>query len=563
MSHAWDYLILTASNDRQAAGYEGQLAVRRRAGLLPEVGTALVVADPLAKRVGSGGSTLYCLMRVLGAEIERSGAEAIDFLSLERILRGLRILILHAGGDSRRVPAYGACGKIFSPVPGESPHESRGEVISTLFDRLYPVFRNLPEGPRGAGQVVVAAGDALMLFDTAAVRFNRPGIVALGAYATPEAASKHGVFCFMPDGQVRLFLQKPSLADQQRYGAVNARGQSVLDIAVMSFDAAAATAMFRAFDVQTDHSGPRFSPAMEDLVLDKGLDLYREICCALGTEATAEHHRASCAVSGSRWPAGQLQHAHTVLSHVPFSAQVLPQCEFLHFGTTRQLISSGLELLQHDGQPSGPGTCLSLNNRRTGDGRILGGDSWVEGCRLAAPLKLCGQNVVVGVDVESPLELPAGACLDVIAGETRTGRAAWFVRAYHVGDTFKDTLDRGGTLAGQPLVQWLATVGRRPRTFGPPTFRRPSGACGTHGSFPPSTRRKAIAIGSGCSIRPQPSRRRKRLFCRPIATAWPRSHCLPTWTPFTRDEPTNPKDWRHHHRPRVGGAMTRQLCDTH
>ena len=177
------------------------------------------------------------------------------------------------------------------------------EVISTLFDRLYPVFQDLPRGPQGAGQVIVAAGDALMLFDAAAVRFDRPGIVALGAYATPEAASKHGVFCVAPDGRVRLFLQKPSLADQQRDGAIDARGQAVLDIAVMSFDAAAATAMFRAFDVQPDKSGPRFSAAMENLVLDKGLDLYREICCALGTEATAEHHRASSAASGSSWSA--------------------------------------------------------------------------------------------------------------------------------------------------------------------------------------------------------------------------------------------------------------------
>ncbi len=457
MSHTWDYLILTASNARQAAGYESQLAVRRRCGLLPEVGTAIVVADPLGKRVGSGGSTLYCLMRVLAAEIERSGATATDFPALERILRGLRILILHAGGDSRRVPAYGPCGKIFSPVPGQP----RGEVISTLFDRLYPVFQDLPRGWQRAGQVIVAAGDALMLFDAATVRFDRPGIVALGAYATPEAASKHGVFCVSPDSQVRLFLQKPSLADQQRFGAINDRGQAILDIAVMSFDAAAVTALFRAFDVQADRSGPRFSAAMEKLVLDLGLDLYREICCALGTEATAEHHRASCAASGSNWSAEQLARAYTALSDVPFSAQVLPQCEFLHFGTTRQLITSGLELLEHDGQPSGPKTCLSLNNRLTGDGYILGGESWVEGCQLAAPLKLAGQNVVVGVDVESPLELPAGACLDVIAGENRAGRSVWFVRAYHVGDTFKDSLDRGGTLAGQPLAQWLATVGAK------------------------------------------------------------------------------------------------------
>ena len=457
MTTTWDYLILTASNDRQAAAYESQLHLRRRRGLLPEVGKMLVVADPHGKRVGSGGSTFYCLMRVVQAEAQRTGAAVGDTKAMELILRGLRILILHAGGDSRRVPAYGPCGKIFSPVPGEP----RGDVISTLFDRLYPVFLHLPRPAEGVGQTVVAAGDAHMMFDTAAVRLDRPGVVALGAYATPKAASKHGVFCVAPDGQVRIFLQKPSIADQQRYGAINLNGQSILDIAVMSFDAAAAMAMFRAFHIEPGPSGPRFSAAVEKLVLDKGLDLYREICCALGTEATAEHHCSSCLASGSSWSAEELARAHAVLSQIPFSAQVLPQCEFLHFGTTQQLITSGLKLLEHDHQPAGPGTCLSLNNHLAASGQILGGDSWVEGCRLAAPLKLSGQNVVVGVDVEAPLELPAGACLDVIAGETRAGRRAWFARAYHIGDTFKDTLDRGTTLAGQPMVQWLETVGAK------------------------------------------------------------------------------------------------------
>jgi fucokinase len=463
MSTTWDYLILTASNDRQAAGYESQLGVRRRAGLLPEVGTAMVVADPFGKRVGSGGSTLYCLMRVLEAEVERTGASAADFPSCERILSGLRVLILHAGGDSRRVPAYGPCGKIFSPVPG-LPGKALCEgssqvVVSTLFDRIYPVFKELPGGPKEAGQVVVAAGDALMLFDTTTVRFDRPGIVALGTNATPEAASEHGVFCVASDGQVRLFLQKPSLADQQRYGAITAEGQTVLDIGIMSIDAQAATAMLRAFDVHPGPAGPKFSAAMEKLVLGRGLDLYREICCALGTEATAEHHRATCLASGSTWSAEELARVHRGLSPVRLAAQVLPQCEFLHFGTTRQLITSGLELLEHDKQPSGPDVCLSLNNRLKDQGQTLGGSSWVEGCRLASPLRLAGENVVVGVDVDSELDLPGGACLEVIAGEDRTGRDVWFVRIYHIGDTFKDTLDRGATLAGQPLMQWLQTVG--------------------------------------------------------------------------------------------------------
>ncbi len=474
----WDYLILTASNDRQAAGYESQLELRRRAGLLPDIGTAIVVADPQGKRVGSGGSTLYCLMRVVQEEVKRSGQAAEDLAAVERLLQGLRILILHAGGDSRRVPAYGPCGKIFSPVPGE-PREG---VISTLFDRLYPIFRDMPGGAKGAGQVIVAAGDALPFFDASLVRFDRPGIVALGAYATPESASKHGVFCVAANAETRLFLQKPSPDEQRRLGAIDADGRSVLDIGIMSFDAATVRDLFHAFDVEFGESGPRFPDEIERLVFDRGLDLYREICCALGSEATAEHHRTSSLASGSAWSAGQLAKIHCVLSDVPFSTVVLPECDFLHFGTTRQLITSGTKLIEYDllrtlgkldasddeklflidvklSYEREGGRNLRINNLLSRNGTINGGHSWVEGCRVTASLKTDGQNVVVGVDVDESLELPVGACLDVIAGDTRAGQNAWFVRIYHVDDTFKDSLSRGATLCGRPMTDWLATVG--------------------------------------------------------------------------------------------------------
>ena len=463
MSSTWDYLILTASNHRQAAGYESQLELRRRAGLLPEVDTAMVVADPQGKRVGSGGSTLYCLMRVIESEMQSNGRGAGDWAVIESLLRSLRILILHAGGDSRRVPAYGPCGKIFSPVPGES----RGAVISTLFDRLYPIFRDMPPGSADAGQVIVAAGDALPLFDERAVCFDRPGLVALGAYATPEAASKHGVFCIAPDGTARLFLQKPSPDEQQRLGAIDAAGRSVLDVGVMSFDAATAVTLLRAFDIRPGPSTLRFSDDMEKLIFDHGMDLYREICCALGSEATVEHHRDSCRASGSKWSPTLLARIFSVLSQIPFSAVVLPNCDFLHFGTTRQLITSGVQLLWHDGLPSRSDRCVTLNNRLADRGRIFGPASWVEGCCLTAPLKLAGGNVVVGVDIDAALNLPARACLDVIAGKTRAGENAWFVRAYHLFDTFKNTTARGGTLAGRPLGEWLTAVGATPNDVWP------------------------------------------------------------------------------------------------
>ena len=112
----WDFLIVTAPNAAQAAAYESQLKLRRELGLLAGVNEVLVVADPPQQRIGSGGSTVLCLCEVLRRTCA-SGAGPSDWLVA---LRRLRILVVHAGGDSRRLPAYGPCGKIFIPVPGES-----------------------------------------------------------------------------------------------------------------------------------------------------------------------------------------------------------------------------------------------------------------------------------------------------------------------------------------------------------------------------------------------------------------------------------------------------------
>jgi fucokinase len=49
----WDYLVLTASNESQAAAYRSQLEVRERLGVLAPVRQALVVADPAGQRVGN------------------------------------------------------------------------------------------------------------------------------------------------------------------------------------------------------------------------------------------------------------------------------------------------------------------------------------------------------------------------------------------------------------------------------------------------------------------------------------------------------------------------------
>jgi fucokinase len=443
-SGPWDYLIVTAANDRQAAAYSAQIQLRRDMGLLARVRDFLVIPDWDGRRIGSGGSTLQCLGEVLRRE-SPPGEDPSDGRRAEAILSRLRILIVHAGGDSRRLPAYSPFGKIFIPLPG-GPRSGMG---STLFDRLVPDFLGLPAGARGAGQVVIAAGDALIRFDPAAVRLGGPGITALGAPASPREAARHGVLCPNADGSVRVYLQKPDVRAQTEAGAIGADGRSVLDIGIMSLDAGAAARLLGAFR----------DPPARAAILSHGIDLYREICCALGTEATLAHYAKSARSGRSSLSQAVLASLFADLRPIPLRLGILDECSFLHFGSTSQLISSGLDLVTQDLGAPPPATILDINNDVQANGAIAGHEVWVEGCRLRAPLRLRRRNVVVGVDVLGPLELPAGACLDVSEGVDRKGRKVWFIRCCGVDDTFKRSMAEGATFCGQPLAEWLLAAG--------------------------------------------------------------------------------------------------------
>lgn len=441
----WDYLVVTASNDLQASAYISQIELRRSIGQLNQVGEVLVIPDLEGRRIGSGGSTIECLRQVIARERVQRASD-----SAEAILRGLRILILHAGGDSRRLPAYSPCGKLFVPLPGES-YSALG---STLFDRLVRSFLRVPPGHDG--QVVVAAGDALIDFDPSGLDLERPGITALGAFTTPEEASRHGVFCPGPRGAVRLFMQKPSPEQQAANGALNRQKQAVLDVGVMSLDANSAVGMLKVF---CEPDTLAWKPGKKRAMLASGIDLYREICGALGTEADLAHYRREVRHSGGTLSEEILTEFFEGLRRIPMNVQILERCGFLHFGATGQLISNGLALLTRDEGNAPAASALSINTAMEENGKIEGLDSWIEGCRIAAPLQLSRRSVLTGIDVVSPLTLPEGACVDVSEGTDRHGASVRFVRCYGVDDTFKHPLDKGATFCGIALRHWLDQVG--------------------------------------------------------------------------------------------------------
>jgi len=453
----WDYLIITASNEAQARAYESQLALRRDLGLLSNIRNVLVVADPGGKRIGSGGSTLYCLIEVLNQQAERD-AGATDAKAWEKILGALRILIVHAGGDSRRLPAYGPCGKIFVPVPSESDTA----VPASLFDRQLPTYLALPEPAAGTGQVVITSGDVLLRFEPSEVTFTDHGVTGLACYALPEQASRHGVFCRGRGNEVRVYLQKPSVKEQEEKGAVDAYGQSCLDIGVMNFDGETAARMLETFGVCAGRNGKLvLSGSLGRAVTEHGLDFYREICCAMGREASKSEHLQSAHNSGSKWSKAELNKLFEAFSPVPFNMTLLRHCDFLDFGTSRAIISSGTRLLQEDRGASNLQTFLNINNEISDVGAVKGTSSWVEGCRVSSSLTLGGENVVVGLDVDEPISLPPRTCLDVIKGSGADSRDVWFVRCYGIDDTFKEPVEQSASFCGVDIFEWLGVVGAK------------------------------------------------------------------------------------------------------
>ena len=141
----WTAVILTASSRRQAERYEWEIQRRQEGGKIPSGAQYLVAPDLDDQRIGSGGATLNGLRVLMSETLLKNGAAA----DLAEWWESQRVLMIHAGGDSRRLPQYSLSGKLFSAVPVATPW---GET-STVFDEMMALstawVERLPSRPGG------------------------------------------------------------------------------------------------------------------------------------------------------------------------------------------------------------------------------------------------------------------------------------------------------------------------------------------------------------------------------------------------------------------------------
>ena len=90
--------------------------------------------DPIGHKLGSGGGTTWLLQQAWQHEDTT--------LTMDEWIASGRRIVLHTGGQSRRLPAYAPSGKILTPIPVF--RWERGQRLSqTLLDLQLPLYERM------------------------------------------------------------------------------------------------------------------------------------------------------------------------------------------------------------------------------------------------------------------------------------------------------------------------------------------------------------------------------------------------------------------------------------
>ncbi|MCD7956334.1 MAG: bifunctional fucokinase/L-fucose-1-P-guanylyltransferase [Lachnospiraceae bacterium] len=313
----WDYVILTASNEDQARSFEMQIAHRLKDGKIPLRTYYAVIPDLDGRRVGSGGAT-FSAIRYVRNHVVSKMRDSVP-------LSGKRILVIHSGGDSKRVPQYSACGKLFSPVPRLLPDGRRSTLFDEFLIGMSTIASRINEG------MLVCSGDVLLLFNALQIDFYGAGAAALSIKENVETGKNHGVYLKDADGNVGNFLHKQTVETLKERGAVDGRGRVDIDTGAVLLRPDLLEDLYGL--INTEEKYRQFVNP------NACLSFYADFLYPLASASTLEQfYKEKPEGSYTR----ELHDCRTalweVLSHYSMKLIRLSPASFIHFGTTAELL---------------------------------------------------------------------------------------------------------------------------------------------------------------------------------------------------------------------------------
>ena len=308
----WDYIILTASNEHQAESF--RLQIQSRQDNLPSRTHFAVIPDEGSVRVGSGGATLSVL----------------KYLNEQGGWQGKRILVIHSGGDSKRVPQYSALGKLFSPVP----HVLSDGRSSTLFDEFLIAMSAVPGRIREG--MLLLSGDVLLLFNPLLIDWSGSGAAVISFKEDVETGKDHGVYLKGSDGNVKSFLHKQSIDTLKSVGAVNDAGCVDIDTGAILFGVDLLDSLWSLISSSNIFDSKKYKSFVNDKVR---LSLYGDFQYPLATDSTLDQFYKE-KPEGEYSP--ELVKCREAIWDAlrPYRLKLLrlAPAKFVHFGTTKEIL---------------------------------------------------------------------------------------------------------------------------------------------------------------------------------------------------------------------------------
>lgn len=426
----WDYVVLTASNEEQAESYRTQIEYRLDHHMLPASTHYAVLPDPEGKRVGSGGATLNVLRYIH----QHAGS-----------FQNKRILVIHSGGDSKRVPQYSACGKLFSPVPRVLPNGKR----STLFDEFMVSMSGV--AARMNAGMLVCSGDVLLLFNPLQIDFYGKGAAALSIKEPAEIGKNHGVYRVDEAGNVGGFLHKKTVNQLQDLGAADVQGNVDIDTGAVILDSDILKSLYALID--TDE---KFSAYVNEKAR---LSFYADFLYPMASSSTLEQYYKEIP-EGDFTP--ELHTCRTELWNAlhPYQMKLIRMspAAFIHFGTTKELLllmTKRMEEFQYLGWTSHIHTNRMQKEFASSNSYIspeaqIGEGSYLEDCYIHQNSKIGRECVISSVTLNGQ-EIPERTVLHGL--KLKNGK--FVVRMYGIDDNPKEN-----TLFEKELPEalWTASV---------------------------------------------------------------------------------------------------------
>ena len=346
--------------------------------------------DPIGHRLGSGGGTTWLLR------------QAADWLG------GERCIILHAGGQSKRLPSYAVSGKILAPIPVF--RWERGQRLSqTLLDLQLPLYERMMEAAPKRLRTMIVSGDVYIRAAERIGAIPDADVVCYGLWLDASIAKDHGVFVSdrRTPNVLKMMLQKPST---ERLSALLKDHFYLTDIGIWLLSDRALE-LLRKRSENSEYSENSTFPLKE-------YDLYSEFGCALGTQPAIDDPE---------------------LGALSVAIVPLPGGEFYHFGTSREMISSTLaiqnivndqrEIMHHDRKPHP--SIFTQNAVTHYQFTPENQNIWIENSFIGPRWRLTRDHVITGVpENDWEISLEPGECMDVVP----VGEGDYEVRRYHIDD---------------------------------------------------------------------------------------------------------------------------------